>query len=126
MSLFACFLYMKMKQNTAPLQISRCYLISAHRAEFIFLHIPHPYRFSSHFAIISINPQHYHAALRSQFSLSTYIIIRSVHLSFTRSKTLLRITIKLMEGKIRITIRTWHITIPIGFCRKLILRSLIL
>ena len=54
------------------------------------------------------------------------IIIRSAHLSFTRSKTLLRITIKVMEGKIRSTIRTRHIKVPIGFCRKLILRSLIL
>ena len=125
MLLFACFLYMKMKQNTAPLQISRCYLISTHRAEFIFLHIPHPYRFSSQFAIISINPQHYHAALRSQFSLSTSIIIRSVHLSFTRPKALLKITIKVTEGKIRITIRIRLIKIPIGFCRKLILWWLI-
>ena len=115
-----------MKQNAAPLQISRCYLISTHRAEFIFLYIPHPYRFSSQFAIISMNPQHYHAALRSQFSLSTSIIITSVHLSFTRSKTILRITIEIMEGKIRITIRIRLIKIPIGFCRKLILRSLIL
>ena len=46
-----------MKNNIASLQIRRCYLISAHCAEFIFMHIPHPYRFSSHFLI---NPPRYH------------------------------------------------------------------
>ena len=42
-------------------------------------------------------------------------------LSFTRPKALLKITIKVTEGKIRITIRIRLIKIPIGFCRKLIL-----
>ena len=62
--------------------------------------------------MIAINPPHCHAALRSQFSMSTSIIIRLVHLSFTRPKALLKIKIKVTEGKIRITIRIRPIRKP--------------
>ena len=65
------------------------------------------------------------AALRSKFSLSAFIIIKVDSLIPHRIQNRTRITIKVNEEKIRITIRIRPITILFAFFRKLIPRPLI-
>jgi hypothetical protein len=92
-----------MKKNITSLQIRRCYLISAHRAEFIFLHIP----IHIDFIPLRNNPPHYPAALRSQLSLSAFIIIKVESRIRHGTKTPLESQSKSRRdvGKIRIRIR---------------------
>ena len=72
-----------MKKNITSLQIRRCYLIEAHRAEFIFLHIPHPYRFSSHFVI---NPPHILLHCAHSCRCRRSLLSKSNHVSATGPK----------------------------------------